>query len=71
MIDALKLLLPNFPNKLSLIGAFIGYPIGKMMLLIFTLGQYPDKNKKHNEMFVALTPLWVFFVGVTIYFDYR
>ena len=71
MTKILQSFFPKSPHKLSLIGAFIGYPLGKLILLIVTIGQYPNSDKQHNELFVALTPLWVFFIGVTLYFEFK
>ena len=51
---------PPEGTKLSLLGAYITYPIGKIMLRILTIGKYPPEERKHNDLFVGLFP-WFFF----------
>lgn len=50
-------LFPNKGNNLSFLGAYIAYPIGKILLKAITIGKYPPEAKKHNEMLVAIFPL--------------
>lgn len=53
----------------SLLGRFVAYPIGKLLLLALTLGKYPPEEKKHNYLMVMLFP-WIFFtVFVTILYS--
>jgi len=60
-------LLPPPNHKLSLLGAYIGYPLGKIILRILTLGRYPPEDSPHNDMLVALTPFWVFGIVFTVW----
>ena len=60
-------LLPPPNHNLSLLGAYIGYPIGKVILRILTLGRYPPENSPHNDMLVAFTPFWVFGIVFTFW----
>jgi len=53
-------LFPTEGKNLSLIGRYIGYPIGKIGLRVVTLGHYPPENKKHNELLVSMFS-WAFF----------
>ena len=59
-------LLPPPDHKLSLLGVYIGYPIGKLMLRALTWGNYPPEDRRHNALFVALTPYWL--VGAVLTF---
>ena len=61
-------LLPAGNHKLSVLGAYIAYPLGKVLLRVLTLGRYPPEDKPHNALFVALTPWWVFGIAVTLIF---
>jgi hypothetical protein len=49
----------------SLLGRFVAYPIGKVMLRLLTLGIYPPEEAKHNYLFVMLFP-WVVFCVVAV-----
>jgi hypothetical protein len=49
----------------SLLGRFVAYPIGKIILRVLTLGKYPPENVKHNYLFVMLVP-WVLFCVIAI-----
>lgn len=62
-------LLPPENHKLSLIGAFIAYPIGKIMLRLLTLGHYPPENKPHNAALVALSPWWILGTVLTLLYS--
>ena len=56
-------------SLLSLIGAYIAYPIGKILLRVLTLGRYPPEEKKHNVLFVALFPWFAFLVIAVIAYN--
>ncbi len=58
-------LLPPPNHKLGLLGEFIAYPLGKILLRILTLGGYPPEDEPHNELMVALAPWWVFGIVIT------
>jgi len=60
---------PPENHKLSLLGAFIAYPVGKVLLRALTLGHYPPESQPHNALFVALTPWWVFGILVTLIYS--
>lgn len=62
-------LLPPPNNKLSFLGAFVAYPLGKVALRFLTLGRYPPENKPHNALFVALTPWWLVGTIVTLIYS--
>lgn len=62
-------LLPTGNHKLSLLGAYIAYPIGKLLLRVLTLGKYPPEEKHHSALFVALTPWWIFGVALTLFYN--
>lgn len=62
-------LLPPPNHKLSLLGAFLAYPLGKVALRILTFGHYPPEDKPHNAMLVAFTPWWLFGIIVTLLFS--
>jgi hypothetical protein len=49
----------------SLLGRFIAYPIGKLLLRLLTIGKYPPEEAKHNYLFVMLFP-WVLFVVLAV-----
>jgi len=49
----------------SLLGRFVAYPIGKVILRLLTLGTYPPEETKHNYLFVMLFP-WVVFCVVAV-----
>lgn len=59
-------LLPTGNHKLSLLGAYVAYPLGKVLLRVFTLGRYPPEDTPHNALFVALVPWWVFGAVLTV-----
>ena len=64
----MKLLLP--PNhKLSSLGQFVAYPIGKLLLRVLTLGKYPPEDEPHNALFVALAPYWIVGTLLTLIFS--
>ena len=63
-------LLPPPNHKLSLVGAYVAYPIGKLVLRLLTFGYYPPEDKPHNDMFVALTPYWFFGIALMVYWSY-
>lgn len=62
-------LLPPQNHKLSLIGAFVAYPIGKLLLRALTIGHYPPENEPHNALFVAFTPWWFFGTVITLIYS--
>ncbi|MFN3811245.1 MAG: hypothetical protein ACK4S6_11555 [Roseateles asaccharophilus] len=62
-------LLPPENHKLSLMGAFIAYPIGKIMLRLLTLGRYPPENKPHNAALVALSPWCILGTVLTLLYS--
>ena len=62
-------LLPPSGHTLSLLGAYIAYPIGKLALRLLTLGYYPPENRPHNTMFVSLTPWWLFGTIITLVYS--
>jgi hypothetical protein len=62
-------LLPPPNHKLSVLGAFIAYPVGKLLLRAMTFGAYPPEEKPHSELFVALTPWWVFGIVLTLLYS--
>jgi hypothetical protein len=49
----------------SMMGRFVAYPIGKVLLRVLTLGRYPPENEKHNDLLVIIFP-WVFFCVVAL-----
>jgi hypothetical protein len=58
------------PNAhLSMLGRFIAYPVGKVLLRCLTLGRYPPENRPHNALFVALTPWWFFCIVAVVAFS--
>jgi hypothetical protein len=62
-------LLPAGNHKLSLLGAYVAYPIGKILLRVLTLGHYPPEEKDHSALFVALTPWWIFGIALTLIYN--
>jgi hypothetical protein len=65
-LDLKLKLLPTGNHKLGLLGAFVAYPIGKVLLRILTLGHYPPEDRPHNALLVAMTPWWVFGIVITV-----
>ena len=59
-------LTPPDNAPLSLVGSYIGYPIGKVMLRIMTLGSYPPEDQKHNALFVAIFPWFMVILGFLV-----
>ena len=59
-------LTPPEGAPLSQIASYIGYPLGKVMLRILTLGRYPPENSKHNSVFVSLFPWFAIIIGFLI-----
>ena len=51
---------------LNLVGSYIAYPIGKVMLRIITLGSYPSEVRKHNSLFVAIFPWFMIILGFLV-----
>ena len=66
-VDYLRLTPPE-SAPLSLVGSYIFYPIGKVMLRIITLGSYPPEDQKHNALFVAIFP-WFMVILVFLVVD--
>ena len=62
-------LLPPQNHQLSILGAFVAYPIGKVLLRLLTLGAYPPEDKPHSALFVACAPWWVFGIVVTVVYS--
>lgn len=60
---------PPQNHKLSLLGALVAYPVGKVVLRVLTLGRYPPENQPHSALFVALTPWWLFGILVTLIYS--
>ena len=60
---------PTKGSKLSLVGRFVAYPIGKLSLRILTLGKYPPEKENHNELFVAIFAWAVFSVFAVFYWS--
>lgn len=60
---------PPRNHKLSLLGAVVAYPLGKMALRLLTLGHYPPEDRPHNALFVALTPWWLFGIIITLVYS--
>ncbi|MCE1243962.1 hypothetical protein [Oryzomicrobium sp.] len=51
-------------------GALVTYPLGRVLLLVLTLGRYP--KEKHNKVFVAFFPgifLLVFFALLAVVYS--
>ena len=62
-------LFPPPNHKLSLLGAYVAYPIGKLALRLVTLGRYPPEDKPHNTMMVGLTPWFLLCIVVAFAFS--
>lgn len=62
-------LLPPPKHKLSLLGAYIAYPLGKLALRLLTFGHYPPEDRPHSALFVALTPWWLFGIVVALVYS--
>ncbi|MBM3116480.1 hypothetical protein ACFQIB_15810 [Jeongeupia naejangsanensis] len=51
---------------MGVIHRFVLYPIGRAILLIITVGKYPNPNKKHNPIFVANFVFIFFLVALAL-----
>ena len=59
-------LTPPENAPLSLIGSYIAYPIGKIMLRMLSFGKYPPEHDKHNSLFVAIFPWFAIIIGFLV-----
>ena len=59
-------LTPPESAPLSPVGAYVFYPVGKLLLRIITLGGYPPEDEKHNSVFVAIFPWFLVILGFLI-----
>ncbi len=62
-------LFPPPNHKLSILGAYLAYPLGKVALRILTVGRYPPEEAPHNAMFVAFSPWWIFGIVITLVYS--
>jgi hypothetical protein len=68
-LDPEMKLLPPANQKISALGAYIAYPIGKILLRVLTLGRYPPEDKEHSALFVMLSPWWFFVIVITLLYS--
>jgi hypothetical protein len=62
-------LFPPPNHKLSLLGAYVAYPLGKVALRVLTIGRYPPEKEPHSALFVASTPWWLFGIVITLLYS--